>query len=407
MTVGARPLRPMQGRDPHEPHRVATPLELLFDLTFVIAFGVAASQFAHLVAEGHIGGGLLAFAFATFAVSWAWINFSWFASAYDTDDWVYRLMTMVQMVGVIILALGIPQMFASIDHGGHLDNRLLVAGYVVMRVALVAQWLRAARQDPQRRTACRTYAASVAIAQVGWIASIFVDTSVALSLAVVVVLVLIEMAGPFLAERRMGGTPWHAHHIAERYGLLAIIALGEGVVGTVASLTAAVGAGGWSVDAVLIAVVGTGLTFGLWWVYFAVPFGELLHSQRTRAFWFGYLHMAVFGAIVATGAGLHTAAYYIEHHSELGAVGTVLSVAIPVGLFVVLVAALQALLGAPGARVAAISAVLTVVVLAVSAVAAAAGVEMTWSLVIVTAAPVMMVLGAEWSGRRFARVAPG
>ena len=48
---------------------------------------------------------------------WAWINFSWFASAYDTDDWVYRLTTMVQMVGVIILALGVPQMFASIDKG--------------------------------------------------------------------------------------------------------------------------------------------------------------------------------------------------------------------------------------------------------------------------------------------------
>ncbi len=52
--------------------------------------------------------GIVGFCFATFAVSWAWINFSWFASAYDTDDWVYRLTTMVQMVGVIVLALGLP-----------------------------------------------------------------------------------------------------------------------------------------------------------------------------------------------------------------------------------------------------------------------------------------------------------
>jgi low temperature requirement protein LtrA len=36
------------------------------------------------------------------AISWAWINFSWFASAYDTDDWIYRLTTMLQMVGVIV-----------------------------------------------------------------------------------------------------------------------------------------------------------------------------------------------------------------------------------------------------------------------------------------------------------------
>lgn len=399
----ARPLRRMRGRDPHETHRVATPLELLFDLTFVIAFGVAAAEFAHTLAAEHIVGALMAFAFATFAISWAWINFSWFASAYDTDDWVYRLATMVQMVGVIILALGIPQMFASIDHGGHLDNRLLVAGYVVMRVALVGQWLRAAAQDPQRRRACRAYATAVAVAQVGWIASIFVDTSVGVSLLIAAVLILVEMLGPFLAERRMGGTPWHAHHIAERYGLLAIIALGEGVVGTVASLTAAVGAGGWSTDAVLVVVAGTALTFGMWWVYFAVPFGELLHLRRDRSFSFGYLHIAVFGAIVATGAGLDAAAYSIEGHSELGATATVLSVAVPVGLFVLLVAAVQALLGAPGARAALVAAVLTAAVAAASVGAAAAGMPMTWSLLVTAAAPVVMVLAGEWSARRFAR----
>ena len=95
----------MAGRDPHETGRAATPLELLFDLTFVVAFGIAASQFAHLLAEGHVAAGLAAFFFAMFAVCWAWINFTWFASAYDTDDWVYRLTTMLQMVGVLILGL--------------------------------------------------------------------------------------------------------------------------------------------------------------------------------------------------------------------------------------------------------------------------------------------------------------
>src|SRR6187200_1352369 len=106
-------VRPMTGRDPDEQHRVATPLELLFDLTFVIAFGIAANEFAHLLAENHIGAGLLGFSLATFSVCWAWINFSGFASAYDTDDWIYWLMTMLQMVGVIIMALGFPPMFAS------------------------------------------------------------------------------------------------------------------------------------------------------------------------------------------------------------------------------------------------------------------------------------------------------
>src|SRR6201985_507368 len=107
----------MTGRDPHETGRAATPLELLFDLTFVIAFGAAASELAHFLAAGYVGDGILGFAFAIVAVSWAWINFSWFASAYDTDDWIYRLTTMVQMVGVLILALGIPPVFSSIGGG--------------------------------------------------------------------------------------------------------------------------------------------------------------------------------------------------------------------------------------------------------------------------------------------------
>ena len=81
-------------------------------------------------------------------MSWAWLNYSWFASAYDTDDWVFRLATMVQMVGVIVLSLGLPPMFESIDHGGTLDNRVMVAGYVIMRVALVFLWWQVSRHDP-------------------------------------------------------------------------------------------------------------------------------------------------------------------------------------------------------------------------------------------------------------------
>src|SRR6476469_11043511 len=329
-SVQVHRIRRMAGRDPHEEHRVATSLELLFDLTFVVAFGITAHEFAHMLSENRVGAGLLGFSFATFAICWAWINFSWFASAYDTDDWVYRLMTMLQMVGVVIMALGFPTMFASIEHGGHVDNRVMVAGYVVMRISLVGQWLRAAKQDPARRSACLTYAAAVTVAQIGWAATIFLHTSVPVTFVFVVVLIGIELLGPVLAETRMGGTPWHAHHITERYSLLTIIALGEGVVGTVASVSAVVGAQGWSYDAIFVAVAGIGLTFGMWWTYFLMPGADLLHVHRERSFFFGYFHIVPFGAIVAPGAGLPAAADYIEHHSKLGSVDTVLAVALPV-----------------------------------------------------------------------------
>lgn len=403
--VTAHRLTRMAGRDPEERHRVATPLELLFDLTFVVAFGIAASEFAHALAAGHIGVGITAFLFATFAVCWAWINFTWFASAYDTDDWIYRLATMVQMVGVVILALGIPAFFASIEEGGRLHNEVVVAGYVVMRIALVAQWLRAAKQDPVHRSACLTYAVSITVLQVGWIATILLPLTVVPGLIAFFLLALVEMSGPWLAENRNAVTPWHAHHVAERYGLLAIIALGEGVVGTVASLTAVVDEHGWTSDAVFLVVAGTGLTFGLWWIYFAVPSADLLHARRERSFAFGYLHVPIYAAIVATGAGLHTAAYYVEGHSVIGSIGTVFSVVIPVGIFVVFVYFVYALMVREFDSFHLLLLALTGVVLVAAVVAAMAGVPMAVCLLIATAAPVVSVVGFEWIGHRHAAAA--
>jgi low temperature requirement protein LtrA len=108
----------------------------LYDLTFAVAFAVAGEQLAHLLAEGHFAAGLIGFVLAVFAVCWCWINYSWFASAYDTDDWAFRVATMVQMVGVIILALGLPPVFRSIDADHTIDNSVTVAGYVVMRLSI-------------------------------------------------------------------------------------------------------------------------------------------------------------------------------------------------------------------------------------------------------------------------------
>ncbi|MGY1623918.1 low temperature requirement protein A [Geodermatophilus sp. SYSU D00965] len=393
----------MGGRDPHEDHRTATPLELLFDLTFVIAFGTAGNELAHLLAEGHVGAGVAGFAFATFAISWAWINFAWFASAFDTDDWVFRLATMVQMLGVLVLALGLPAMFASIDEGATVDNAVLVGGYVVMRVAMVSQWLRAARQAPERRRACLTYATTILVAQAGWIALLVAQTSVGVMFLWAAVLVLVEVTGPVLAERREGGTPWHAHHIAERYGLLVIIALGEGLLGTTVALAAVVGpeGPGWSVDVAVLGLAGTALTFGMWWSYFVLPCGELLARHRERSFGWGYGHIVLFGALVAVGAGLHAAAYLLEGASVLGVLGTVLAVAVPVGVYVLSVFALYGQLTRTldpfHLLLLAGSAVLVVAAVAM----AAAGAALVWCLAVLALAPWVTVVGYETLGHRY------
>src|SRR5689334_18998450 len=307
----------MTGRGAREVHRVPTSLEPLFDLTFATCFSLAASQLASALSTGRYGAGWLAFGFASFAICWAWMNFSWFASAYDTDDWIFRVVTLRQMVGVLVLAIGLPRMFLSIERGERLDNSVMVLGYVIMRVALVLQWLRAARQDPARRRACLTYAVTISIAQIGWVVEIAVRFSAAAAFILGSILALIELTGPVLAERQDGGTPWHAHHIAERHSSLAIMALGEGIVGTVAALSAVVEQQGWTADATLVGAAGTGLTFGMWWLYDLLPSAPILEAHRNRAFVWGIGQILIVTAIVATGGGLHVAAYFIEHQTPI------------------------------------------------------------------------------------------
>jgi low temperature requirement protein LtrA len=153
----------MTARAIDEPHRASSQLELLFDLTFVVAVAAVTAQFAHHIAEGRAVAGLVPFLQVFFAVWWAWMNFTWFASSYDTDDVPYRLLTMVQMAGVLVLAAGVPAA------AGRSDYRAVAIGYLVMRFALVVQWLRAGAEDPAgRRTALR-YALGIAVAQAAWI----------------------------------------------------------------------------------------------------------------------------------------------------------------------------------------------------------------------------------------------
>ena len=401
-TVAHR-MRRMTGRDPHESGRASTPLELLFDLTFVVAVGQAANQLAHLISEGHVGAGVIAFLIATFAITWAWINFSWFASAFDVDDWVFRVATMVQMVGVCIVALGLPPLFHSIDEGGHVDNRIVVAGYVVMRLAMVFNWLRAARQAPELRHTCLTYARTVVVAQVGWVVLALVDLSLWPTLVAIAVLNVIEFLGPWTAERSGSPTPWHAHHIAERYSLFAIIALGEGVVGTVAALSSAEDAsGGISADVVLVGAAGIGLTFGMWWTYFMLPSGEMLHAKRYLGFRWGYGNVILFAAIIATGAGLHVAAIGLDGESHLSAVGAVLSVAVPVATYMASVFVLYRILVQHVTAFHVWLLLATLAVLAVAVGLAMVGVSVPVCLVVAALAPAMTVVGYETVGHHHA-----
>ncbi|MGW7659656.1 low temperature requirement protein A [Streptomyces sp. NPDC054756] len=328
-----RPLRRLSARGRGEAHRAATPLELFFDLCFVVAIAQAGVQLVHAVAEGHAGRGILDYAMVFFAIWWAWMNFTWFASAYDNDDVLYRIVTLIQISGVLVLAAGVSETFQ--DH----DYAAVLVGYLIMRLALVSQWLRVARSSsgPERVMALR-YAGGVLLCQIGWVGLVVLpDDARGWWFLVMVVL---ELSVPAYAERAHP-TSWHPHHIAERYGLLTIIVLGE----TIAAATVAVKTGIDENDALgeLLPIAAGGLLiiFSAWWIYFVVPIHGHLRSNRESFLW-GYGHYVVFASAAAIGAGLEVAVEQTLHEAHISTLAATAAVTLPTALYLLTVWALHA-----------------------------------------------------------------
>ncbi|MGI3782676.1 MAG: low temperature requirement protein A [Janthinobacterium lividum] len=338
--VSARLLRPLRPRDPGEKGRVASELELLTDLCFVVAVGQAALALHHGLTGGHTGPAVIGYLMAFFAIWWAWLNFSWFSSAYDNDDVGFRLLTILQIVGVLTLAGGIAVFSAGIEEGsGHFG--LIIVGYVIMRVGLVLQWLRAARNDPQRRQTCLRYAVGIVVVQLGWVAYYPVTHVESLVVPLFVLLVLCELAVPFWAERP-GETTWHPHHIAERYGLFFIIVLGETILSsTLAVQEAFTGETEHRVAVASVTLGGVLIVFGLWWLYFSRDAAEVLERARRDGtkvqYLFGFGHYVIYAAAAAVGAGLAARTEHVAHpedeHLDL-----ITSAAVTVPIAVLLVA---------------------------------------------------------------------
>jgi len=330
-TAGGAWYRPMVARPTDEEHRGATALELFFDLCFVVAVAQAAAALHHQVAGGHVGEGVVGYASVFFAIWWAWMNFTWFASAYDTDDVAYRLTTLVQIAGALILAAGVPQ---AMD-GSHFA--VITVGYVVMRLAMVTQWLRAAGGDPSHRRSSLRFAAGIALVQLGWVLRLLLPAG--LGQAGFLVLVAAELAVPIWAERA-APTTWHPRHIAERYGLFTLIVLGECVLASTLAIQSALAADAVLADLATTAAGGLLTVFGMWWLYFSKESHEFLTSLRAGIVW-GYGHYLIFAAAAAVGAGLAVNVDFLSSHAEVGPRLAAAAFTVPVALFLAAVWALQ------------------------------------------------------------------
>jgi low temperature requirement protein LtrA len=220
------------------------------------------------------------------------------------------------------LAAGVPRIFDQRDF------TLGVTGYVIMRIALVTQWVRVAIDDAPRRETARRFAIGITVCQIGWVALLVAPQLWPLAWFT---LVPIELLIPFWAERA-GRTTFHPEHIAERYGLFMIIVLGESVLAASLAIQGVLDAGGLTFELVSVIVGSLLIVYSMWWIYFDRPEEHYLDSGPTAIAW-SYLHLPIFAAVAAVGAGLVVAIEEASGHAHLGRVAVGLAVGAPIVVY--------------------------------------------------------------------------
>jgi low temperature requirement protein LtrA len=299
-----RHLRPVRMRAADE-ERHPTWLELFFDLCFVAAVAALASGLHHHPDAR----GVLTFAGLFIPVWWAWMGYTWYASAFDNDDIVFRISWFVAMLLIIALA----SQSASAADG---DGAGFALAYGLLQALLAAQFLRARRRESTARAFATRYAAGDLLGAVVWLASALVPPPLQFVLWATGMGIL--MATPPFAVLAYRGKAFNAAHIAERYGLFTLIVLGESVVAVAAGL----GGGGLTRPQVVTAVLGFGVAACLWWVYFgSVRWSSLTRDSLLRSFTWGYGHLLVFAGVAAAAVGVHLAADAAGGLAELDAAG--------------------------------------------------------------------------------------
>ncbi|MET0070239.1 MAG: low temperature requirement protein A [Candidatus Thiodiazotropha sp.] len=291
-----------------ESHRAATPLELFYDLIYVVAIASLAAELHHaLSAWHHVGHAIWMYLFIFFCIWWPWNSYTWFASGFDTDDAQFRVASFTQMVGVIIIAAGVKPAF--VDN----DFLIMMIGYVVMRVPYILMWLKVARDDARSRPVAIRYAAGVFLVQAAWALGVLYFQNWNLFIA----LVLFELLVPYLAERSLDkglNTRYHCGHIEERLGLLTIIVLGESMLASAYAFETIFAH--YSPELLMVVVGSTLVLFSMWWLYFDDRVEAELGSE-TKAFVWGYGHYFVFLFATAVGALISVNVDVQSNHAEI------------------------------------------------------------------------------------------
>jgi low temperature requirement protein LtrA len=291
VSVRERLLRPATMRDFDSEDRRVTWLELFFDLIFVAAVAALADGLAHDPTLS----GLWHFVALFVPVWWAWMAFTWFATAWDNDDLFHRVTMLTGMLLGIVLAAGIPRLLEG-------NDRLFVGAYAAMMLLLVVMFARVVPHAGEARGLAVTYLVTDLLGATIWLSSLLVDKPGRYWMWVLAMLVL--LVGPILAVRAYQGQPYDERHIPERYGLFTIIVLGEGVI----AVTAALSEVNLNTRAIITGVLGFALAAAIWWTYFETMTAAALSRERLgAAFLWGYGQFFAFSGIAAAAVGVELA----------------------------------------------------------------------------------------------------
>src|SRR6478672_1860802 len=225
-----------------------TPLELFFDLVFVLAITQCTALMSHHPTWSGIAQGLLVLGM----LWWAWTGYSWLTSVIDPEEGAVRLVIFGAMAALLLVSLCVPEAFGDLA----LPFALI---YGVVRSAQIALFMLASPEDDALRHSVLGLAISTAVAVV-LLATASMFDGLAQG-ALWALALFLDMAGPYF----FGSAGWRLvpGHFAERHGLIVIIALGESIVGIGAAGALDLGIG-------TVAVLGVALAAAQWWIYFDV-----------------------------------------------------------------------------------------------------------------------------------------
>jgi low temperature requirement protein LtrA len=284
-----------------------TPLELFFDLVFVLALTQCTTLIVHLPTWEGLLKGMLVLGM----LWWSWVGYAWLTSVVNPEEGTVRLVIFAAMAAFLVAALCVPGAFGA-------DALLFACAYAAVRTAHIVLFMLASRNDAELRHSVLGLAASTAVGVALLLIAAFTSGGVQLGLWGLAL--VLDAGGPFL----FGADGWKLvpGHFAERHGLIVIIALGESVValGVGASPTLGVGV-------VVAAVLGVVVGATLWWVYFDVtaivaerrlteaqPGRERNEMARDS---YSYLHFLMVAGIALIAVGMRVTLVHVTDPLKL------------------------------------------------------------------------------------------